>query len=454
MRDEKLKNIREIDMHMSYDIMDSYNHSEIVTGTDNGTDGLGRYMKALHDTSLAQFKHPEVQNLIHNESEHFDLLMIEVVYPAHIGFVERWKVPLIGMVSLDASLRYHQIMGNIIHPVLNPDYIMSFRPPLTFTQRIISVIAGAMLNLYGYWVTFPSEDETVKEIFGPNSKPLWELTEKMDMLFTNVNPLFHNIRAVTPNTIQFGGAIHLPDPKPLPEYLKSFLDSSTDGVIYFSLGTNVKSNLLDGRILKILIETFSELSYKVLWKFENDEMLNKPENVFIRKWLPQSDILRHPNVKLFITQCGLQSMEEAIFSHIPMIGIPFFGDQKQNGVTMERRGFGIKLDHNTMTKQELKSAIQDVITNPQYKENVIEMANLMSDSEMTGLEKAVWWTEYVIRNKGAEYLKSPHQKVPVYQQFLLDVIGFILLTLITLILITKKIFSLLFKNKKIKQKIT
>lgn len=40
-----------------------------------------------------------------------------------------------------------------------------------------------------------------------------------------------------------------------------------------------------------LIAAFKKLPYKVLWKWESDTMLNKPENVKISKWLPQTDIL-------------------------------------------------------------------------------------------------------------------------------------------------------------------
>lgn len=44
---------------------------------------------------------------------------------------------------------------------------------------------------------------------------------------------------------------------------------------------------------------------------------------------------------------------------------------------------------------------------------------------MTGLEKAVWWTEYVIRNKGAKHLRNPAADIPFYQYYLIDVISFL-----------------------------
>ncbi|KAJ8948059.1 hypothetical protein NQ314_008485 [Rhamnusium bicolor] len=59
-----------------------------------------------------------------------------------------------------------------------------------------------------------------------------------------------------------------------------------------------------------------------------------------------------------------------------------------------------------------------------YKNSVVRLKRLALDSPMTGLEKAVWWTEYVIRNKGAKHLRNPAADLPFYQYYLIDVISF------------------------------
>lgn len=69
------------------------------------------------------------------------------------------------------------------------------------------------------------------------------------------------------------------------------MDSSKNGTVYFSLGTNVLSNELKNETLGILIEALGGLPYSVLWKFENDNLPGKPDNVMIRKWFPQQDVL-------------------------------------------------------------------------------------------------------------------------------------------------------------------
>lgn len=40
-----------------------------------------------------------------------------------------------------------------------------------------------------------------------------------------------------------------------------------------------------------LIKAFRQLKQNVLWKWENDFLPNKPENVVIRNWLPQLSVL-------------------------------------------------------------------------------------------------------------------------------------------------------------------
>lgn len=74
--------------------------------------------------------------------------------------------------------------------------------------------------------------------------------------------------------------------------IKEFLDNSASGVIYFSLGTNVKSVDLAQNVKDIFLKVFSSLPYDVLWKFESEQLLGKPKNVKIVKFLPQQDILR------------------------------------------------------------------------------------------------------------------------------------------------------------------
>lgn len=68
---------------------------------------------------------------------------------------------------------------------------------------------------------------------------------------------------------------------------------------------------------KILLDAFEQLpNYHFLWKFEEPHIdLKLPKNVIIRPWLPQSDILAHPNVKAFFSHSGLSSLSH-LFAYL------------------------------------------------------------------------------------------------------------------------------------------
>ena len=61
-----------------------------------------------------------------------------------------------------------------------------------------------------------------------------------------------------------------------------------------------------------------------------------------------------------------------------------------------------------------------------FRENLKRRSAIMRDQPETPLERAVFWTEYVIRHKGAPHLRSAARDLTWYQYHLIDVWAFIL----------------------------
>lgn len=74
------------------------------------------------------------------------------------------------------------------------------------------------------------------------------------------------------------------------------------------------------------------------------------------------------------------------------------------------------------------------------------MGKLLNDESMRGLEKAVWWIEYVIRNKGAAHFRNRVVDMSWYDYLNLDVYGFLILTGFILCFVIYKIFALFIKH--------
>ena len=77
---------------------------------------------------------------------------------------------------------------------------------------------------------------------------------------------------------------------------------------------------------------------------------------------PHSLIPGHPKIKVFITQGGLQSTDEAITAGVPLIGVPMWGDQWYNTERYERHKIGVKLEIETLTEEIFENAIKTVIS--------------------------------------------------------------------------------------------
>jgi glucuronosyltransferase len=67
-----------------------------------------------------------------------------------------------------------------------------------------------------------------------------------------------------------------------------------------------------------------------------------------------------------------------------------------------------------------------------------QLSALFRDQPETPLQQAVYWTEYVLRHKGAHHMRSAALDLAWYQYFLLDVIGLMALCLAVIGLVAYK----------------
>nr|XP_049705877.1 UDP-glycosyltransferase UGT5 isoform X4 [Helicoverpa armigera] len=284
----------------------------------------------------------------------------------------------------------------------------------------------------------------IRKNFGEDTPALSELNNNVDMLFINIHPVFEGIRPVPPSVVYMGG-LHQKPEKELPADLKKYLDSSKNGVIYISFGTNVDPTVLPADRIEVLVKTVSQLPYDILWKWNNDVLPGRTENIKISKWLPQSDLLRHPKIKLFVTQGGLQSTDEAVTAGVPLIVMPMFGDQFFNAEQYEFHKIGIKLILDTLTIDKFNKTIYTVIEDQSYRRNVEKLRSIVNDQPMTSLERGVWWTEHVLRHGGARHLRSPAANMSWAEYLELElvftVLFFLLLILTTLALILRYLYK-------------
>ena len=69
-------------------------------------------------------------------------------------------------------------------------------------------------------------------------------------------------------------------------------------------------------------------------------------------WIPQQDLLASGHVRLFVSQLGMVSLQEAVYHGVPILGLPLTYEQGLNSdiVTMKSIGEDRALSVNQVTE--------------------------------------------------------------------------------------------------------
>ncbi|PNF23957.1 hypothetical protein B7P43_G10050 [Cryptotermes secundus] len=365
---ERLQNYTDVDLSFMYDyVRQRYNFTDYQDVT-----AFGATLRFTLHTGIACNMHlgsPQIQDFlrVHQGSNRsFDLVFMEMSrYQCYYGLVHHvGSPPVIGIRSVGVTAVTLAAVGNPNNPAYVPDYYLPFSSSMGLLERIHNTAYYVWNRFLFHTVQMPASELVMRYYFGRGPPSVWEAENNVSLVMVNNHWSQSYVLPLLPSVVQLG-SIHMQEkPRPLPEDLKKFLDGGTKGVIYFSLGSNVRSETMTEEKKQAFMSTFAELPQRVLWKWETNAMSEVPKNVKLVKWLPQQEVLAHPNVKLFITQGGLQSFQEATHHAVPVIGIPFICDQQHNVRKMVDAGIGVKLDYSTITKDKLVKAITKVLHDP------------------------------------------------------------------------------------------
>ncbi|CAF1651535.1 unnamed protein product [Adineta ricciae] len=134
----------------------------------------------------------------------------------------------------------------------------------------------------------------------------------------------------------------------LPNDLQLWLDQATN-VIYISFGTATPPNFEQIQTIHRALEKQNK-SLRYLWSLDKpyQHMLEKANisqllNVRYASYLPQIAILKHPNVILFLSHGGFNSVAESLIFNKPMLIIPLtsYMDHADNGLRVQKAGGGL-----------------------------------------------------------------------------------------------------------------
>lgn len=70
----------------------------------------------------------------------------------------------------------------------------------------------------------------------------------------------------------------------------------------------------------------------------------------------------HANTRAFLSHGGLNSIYEAMYHGVPVVGVPLFGDHYDSMTRVAAKGMGIMLHWKYMSEDDLYTALTSVIT--------------------------------------------------------------------------------------------
>ncbi|KAG7309342.1 hypothetical protein JYU34_005289 [Plutella xylostella] len=447
------------------DVSDNVNHFPInafnlETFLQNQirTDDITFFYEAFFVLNKATIANPNVQALMGDPAQEFDLVFVEWMFSELMsGLSAVYNCPYVWFSSMEP----HWMILELIDEALNPAYtteIMSLNSaPLTFTERVSELYGQLHTKAYKAIHYDSLERQAYEKGFGPfvaakgRVLPPWEdVKYNASLMLANAHVSMGEATRL-PQSFKPIGGYHI-DPKtaPLPQDLQNIMDNASNGVIYFSMGSTLQSKDLPDEIKTSLLKMFGQLKQTVLWKFE-ENVPNLPKNVKIIKWAPQPSILAHPNCILFITHGGLLSTTETIHYGVPTIGIPAFADQFLNVKRSVKKGIAKMVYLSYNLADELKEAIEEMISNSSYRQRVQELSEVYHDRPAPPAAELAHWVRHVIRTRGAPHLRSPALLVPWYQKLYLDLAAVVFVVIVLLFVVVKRCLLCLVSSKKVKK---
>ncbi|XP_049486529.1 UDP-glucuronosyltransferase 2A1 isoform X4 [Panthera uncia] len=321
----------------------------------------------------------------------FEVLISDPVFPCGDIVALKLGIPFMYSLRFSPASTVEKHCGKVPFP---PSYVPATLSELTdqmsFTDRIRNFISYSLQD-YIFNTLWKSWDSYYSKALG-RPTTLCEVMGKAEIWLIRTYWDFEFPRPYLPN-FEFVGGLHCKPAKPLP---------------------------------------------KVLWRYKGKKPATLGANTRLYDWIPQNDLLGHPQTKAFITHGGTNGIYEAIYHGVPMVGVPMFADQPDNIAHMKAKGAAVEVNINTMTSEDLLNALRTVINEPSYKENATRLSRIQHDQPVKPLDRAVFWIEFVMRHKGAKHLRPAAHDLTWFQYHSFDVIGFLLVCVATAIFLVTK----------------
>ncbi|XP_063312924.1 UDP-glucuronosyltransferase 3A1-like [Pelobates fuscus] len=407
-----------------------------------GRSGIQNYLKFMEQLSYQCKLSLNQLNIMKSlRDEKFDIALIDAFNPCTFLISEKLGLPYIAFFP---GIFANAPQVGLPTPLsFVPLYQSQLSDRMDFFQRIKNIFMFLGSHVVHKKIEAIFED-VINEHFPVGSRPvISDLYLKAELWFYNVDFTIEFARPLLPHVHYIGGLMAKPA-EPVSQELEDFISQSGEsGFIVVSMGSMLDSCPVE-ELLKEMNKGFARIPQKVIWRYKKSLWPNDLEiapNVKLMEWISQNDLVGHPKARLLVTHGGMNSLMEAIYHGVPVLGIPLFGDQSDNMVRVKAKQMGTFIPVIEIKAEHLANTIRHIIENPSYKSSAMKLSVIRKSQPFPPDQKLVRWVEHIIQSGGGSHLHPYSFQQPWYQQFLLDVILFITICFVLFIYIAVKIIK-------------
>lgn len=159
-------------------------------------------------------------------------------------------------------------------------------------------------------------------------------------------------------------------------------------IVYIALGTLATPS---SELLARIVEALDDGPWAVIWALPEAHQERLPgrlsEQWFVHKFLPQAALFTARVPGCFVSHCGGSSTTEAISNGIPMVCLPFFGDQYEwaDSVSSHIKA-GVKIDKCRSSAADIRKAVQAVLDDKAFGRRAAAVAEEMAHNARLRLD--------------------------------------------------------------------
>ena len=122
--------------------------------------------------------------------------------------------------------------------------------------------------------------------------------------------------------------------------------------------------ILTGDEAQSIVSGAAEANLSVVWSLRKsnqavlENLVYDSERVLVADWVPQLALLRHPSIHSALLHGGLGGVQEALSCGIPIVVVPFFGDQLDNAVRVQAHHYGTMIHRHQLTPELVSQSLR------------------------------------------------------------------------------------------------